>query len=318
MERGWDRAHPFRSLSLTDAERFARIVEPAARVSAVVPLTAGLRNSNHRIDLADGERLVLRRYTADPSACAREAALLRVLAGHVPVPGVLLSDPSAEPPFSILEWLEGAPLDEALGSAALNGERAREIAFACGFGLAAIHSIRFPAPGFFGPDLTVETRMPSWAPAVLETLALVEDRIGADLAAGVREAVESNGASVAAVWSEAVLVHADFKPWNLLGRARGEPPVFALTGVLDWEFACSGCRLIDFGTFLRDERSRAAGFGDAFASGYVAGGGSLPDDWRRLATFVDLLSLLQLASHHAGRGLDDVRRLVGQALGRRD
>jgi Ser/Thr protein kinase RdoA (MazF antagonist) len=312
MERGWDRIHSFRSVSIPEAESFVRTADPAARVSAIQPLTAGLRNTNYRIDLVAGQPLVLRFYTADPSACAREAAILAAIAGRVPVPLIRHFAPTAEPPFSLFDWLEGSPLDQVLADAGPGD--AREIARVCGSALAAIHALHFAAPGFLGPDVAVASPMPAWAPTMLSILAIAAPRLGEELAAGVRRVVESDAPAVEAVWSDAVLVHADFKPWNLLGRAPGAPLPFELTGVLDWEFSCAGCRLIDFGTFLRDESRRPEGFGDAFAGGYLAGGGSLPSDWRRLALLVDLVSVLQLANRHAGRGSDDLRRLLRESL----
>jgi len=197
--------------------------------------------------------------------------------------------------------------------------------------LARIHEIHFPAPGFLGPELRVIRPMPAWAPSVLETLAgPVEASLGPELAAAVREIVESNAGFVEAVWSEAVLVHADYKAWNLLARqgppaspaAPVSPPApgsgagaWRLTGILDWEFACAGCKLIDFATFLRDEEARPAGFGDAFASAYLAAGGTLPSDWRRLTRLVDLLNLIQLLQSGDPHTAGDVRRLVAGTIG---
>jgi hypothetical protein len=50
----------------------------------------------------------------------------------------------------------------------------------------------------------------------------------------------------------------------------------------------------------------------AFADAYVAAGGVLVDDWRRLAAAVDLCALLGLYAHNLGaRATDDVvRRIV--------
>jgi len=273
------------------------------------------------VDLDGGPSLVLRMYTADPSACGREAAILAAFAGRVPVSQVFHAEPSAEPPFSLMGWLEGTPLDRILADA--EPDDAREIALVCGSALATIHSIRFDGPGFLDPNLAVATPMSAWTSAMLSTLADAEARLGDALSHRVRRAVKEDAQAVEAVWSQAVLVHADYKPWNLLGRVDGAPqrrlrppgaPTFELTGILDWEFSCAGCRLIDFGTFLRDEPRRPEGFGDAFASGYVAGGGSLPHDWRRLMLLVDLVSLLQMASRSSGQALDDLRRLIGDTI----
>ncbi len=343
MERGWERAYSFRQVSRAEAEVFVRLALPSAKVARVEPLTAGLRNTNYRVELVEGRALVLRMYTADPSACARESAVLAALAGRVPVPRVLHSEPSADPPFSLFDWIEGRPLDGILAEirapsssrerarVSARGRAARQIAFACGSALASIHGLRFPTAGFFGPDLAIATPMPDWDAAILAALEAAEPRIGPRLAGALRRTVESNARAVHGVWSEAALVHADFKPWNLLYAvdADGAAAEYRLTGVVDWEFACAGCRLIDVGTFLRDvprravegpaadgsapEGSAADGFAEAFVEGYEAGGAPLPPDWRRLTLLVDLLSLVQMSVWARGRGLQDIVRLLTES-----
>jgi Ser/Thr protein kinase RdoA (MazF antagonist) len=298
MERAWERVHSFAELTETELASRVRAAFPGAAVLQAERLPGGLRNSNYRLTLAGAPSpTVLRIYVADPGACARETAVLAAVAGRVPAPRVRHSEPSADPPFALLDWLEGEPLDRVLDDC--DGPSAVALAAACGAALAAIHAIDFPAPGFLGSDLRVVDPMPDWASAVLSTLdGLVDERLGPELAASVRRAVESNRAAIGPAWSQAVLVHADYKPWNLLGRVddaagrRSAEP--RLTGILDWEFACAGSLLIDFATFLRDEASRPAGYGDAFAAAYTAAGGTLPGDWRRLARLVDVLNLLQM------------------------
>lgn len=335
MERSWERRHRFVELPRAELVRLVSRALPGAAVVDARPLTAGLRNTNYRLELAGGSAAVLRLYVADPEACDREAAVVATMAGRVPAPRVLYSDATASPPFALLEWLDGLPLHEVLDGA--DAATALELAAVCGTALGRIHSRHFPAPGFLGREMRVVRRMPAWAPAVLATLeGPVEERLGLELAARVRATVESNAGRVEAVWSDAVLVHADYKPWNLLVRretpgsaaepdaaappasravpARG-PSAWQLAGILDWEFACAGCKLIDFATFLRDEAARPAGFGDAFASAYLAAGGTFPSDWRRLTRLVDLLNLVQLLQSGDPQTTEDLRRLVAGTTG---
>jgi Ser/Thr protein kinase RdoA (MazF antagonist) len=314
MERGWERAHPFVELSAGELERRVAAALPGAHVVAAQPLTSGLRNTNYRLDLGGGASAVLRLYVADPGACARETGVLRAVAGRVPAPRVLFADVNATPPFSLLEWLEGEPLDAMLRDA--DAATSLAIATSCGAGLARIHDITFPAAGFLGPGMRVVAPMPSWSRAVLHELAgTAEERLGPELAATLRAAVSSNADAVERVWSDAVLAHADYKPWNLLmATVDLSADGVNLAGVLDWEFACAGCRLIDFATFLRDEASRPPGFGQAFAAGYRAAGGTLPDDWRRLTLLVDLLNLVQLLSWAGDRAAAELTRLVAETV----
>jgi Ser/Thr protein kinase RdoA (MazF antagonist) len=320
MERGWERAHPFVGLPAGELERLVAAGLPGARVVSASPLASGLRNTNYRVELDGGRSVVLRLYVAYPAACEREAAVLAAVAGRVPAPKVLHSAPIATPPFALLEWLDGRPLDAVLPEA--DAAASLELAAACGSALASIHRIRFPEAGFLGPGMRITGAMPAWAPTVLATLAgPVEHRLGPGLSARVRSTVESNAHAVEPIWSEAVLVHADYRPPNLLverdtaPRPQADRPGrWRLAGILDWEFACAGCRLIDFATFLRDEGSRPPGFGDAFARAYVDAGGSLPDDWPRLTGLVDLLNLLQLLAWADDRAAVELRRLVAASI----
>jgi len=334
MERSWERARPFVELPPGELDRLVGDAMPGARVVAVAPLRSGLRNTNYRLALADGDVVVLRLYVADTDACAREAAVLAAMAGRVQAPRVLHSDAAAAPPFAVLEWLDGRSLDEVLGG--VDAATACQLAAACGAALARIHEIHFPAAGFLGPEMSVIRPMPAWGAAVGEALdGRVVERLGPELSDRVRATVDSNARAVEPAWSEAVLVHADFRASNLLVREvaetssvshrrlgrdeadRSTDPAaggWRLTGILDWEFACAGCRLIDFATFPRDENSRPPGFGHAFAAAYLAAGGTLPANWRRLTRLVDLLNLVHLLAWADDRAATELRRLVAATL----
>lgn len=291
---------------------------PGARLREARPLAAGLRNTSYCLELtAAPSPLVLRLYVADPTAACREASILAALGidAAIPVPGVLFVDGEAEPPFALLEWLEGRDLDEVLGSVAAPAQL--ELAAACGAVLARIHRVRFPAPGFLGPGLRVVEPLPSWAAYLRQALdGRVGELLGEELAEEVRRVIRERGSDVEARLADAVLVQGDFKPWNLLGRlvVGGATDGWTVSGVLDWEFAFAGSPLFDVATFLRDEAARPPGFGEAFASGYRAEGGVLPPNWGSAARLIDLVNLCQLAEWGDPRQLADVRRLVAETV----
>ena len=128
---------------------------PCTPVS-VEPLTAGRVNSNYRVQLAGSSQpVVLRIYTGRPDACAREAALFRLVRDRVPVPELLWADASGtvyERPYAVMTFIEGVPLTAALKEASATVGRA------VGETLAAIGTHTFPHAGFFAPDLTVRDR----------------------------------------------------------------------------------------------------------------------------------------------------------------
>ena len=315
VERNWERAHPFAEVPIEELERRVRAFFPSARVLLAAPQTGGLRNSNYRLTVAHAPSPVaLRIYVADRSACAREAAVIAEVDGRVPVARVLAKDAISQPPFAIMEWLDGESLEDVLRDCDV--ATALELAADCGTALAAIHRTRFHVPGFLevrGGRLSIELPMPAWTPTVLDALeGTAGKRLGSELADRVRFAAESSFHEIEQIWREAVLAHGDFKPANLL--VRQDAGRWRICGVLDWEFACAATPLLDFAIFLRDERARPAGFGAAFANAYRSAGGVLPTGWRRLTRITDLLNLLQLLEWSGEAASADLCRLVEHSM----
>lgn len=307
MERGWSRHAPLIPISPADAETYVRTAFPGARVLAAEPLSGGLRNTNVRLLLDGGPSpLVLRIYTADRDACCREGAVLASLDGLVPVPAVYTADGTADPPFALLGWIDGTPLDQVLDEA--TDPQALRLAAACGRALAAIHSIRFPEAGFLGPALRVVAPLPGWAETIRELVAGSAGRaLGASLAGELLRTVDAHAAEMAALGERPVLCHADYKPWNLLAAASDAT---RLAGVVDWEFAIAATPLLDVAIFLRDEGRRPVGYADAFAAGYASAGGELPEEWRRLSHLLDLINLCQLIERGGVAAARDLVPLV--------
>src|SRR5262249_28848149 len=127
---------------------------------------------------------------------------------------------------------------------------------------------------------------------------------------GLLEIVRGNASSMASLMSGARLVHADYKPWNLLVRDG------AISGVLDWEGAYSGNSLVDLGIYLRYSDRLPPEYRDAFAAGYVEAGGQLPDNWFRLVRLTDLTNLGYFLEFRGGDEaiLRDVLPLIDRTL----
>lgn len=284
-ERSWQRREALVFLSAREATDLLDKV-----VVDLAPLSGGLRNTNYRVQLAaEPVPHVLRLYTADPSACAREAALLRLVAGSVPSPDILRSDPGAGLPWSLMTFIDGEPFDLAEKGPTAD---LRVMAYSAGSVLARIHAFVFEHAGFFSADLHVQPfaaafRWSNWLTAALEH-AHVRLQLGADLAQRLRRFVDDNAWRVEGHQDPPCLVHADYKPWNLLVQDN------TVVGVIDWEFAFAGSPLNDIANFLRHSASQPAEYEAGFAAGYLAAGGVLPDDWKQLARLIDLMSLLDM------------------------
>ena len=286
VERGWQRRYPHAELDPASAGDLL-----GAAVLELELLSGGLRNTNYRVRLeGPAPPMVLRLYTADAAACAREVALLQRVADRVPVPTVARAEPGANPPWALMEWLDGIRFDEMLVSA--TPAEVRQACFSAGSVLAAIHSVTFPGPGFLGPDLKIAEPMGyPWLSGVTEFFGQERTRtlVGAELAAAVVQLVDRESWRLADVWGQSHLVHADYKPWNLLVRPM--PDGWRISAVLDWEFSLSAPPLCDFGIFLRYSARMPAEYVSGLIDGYRAAGGSVPQDVRNLARLIDLVSL---------------------------
>jgi len=107
--------------------------------------------------------------------------------------------------------------------------------------------------------------------------------------------VWSSVSQLAELDCQACLVHGDFGKRNVLVRRKGGR--WAVAAVLDWEFAISCSPLTDIGHFLRYERAASAVAEPHFSDGYLHSGGTLPQEWRRLARLVDMTALCESLTH---------------------
>ncbi len=320
VQQGWQRRIPFLELSREELSERLRRMMPDVRVIAAEPLTGGLRNSSYRVQLAGRQNpVVVRFYRADASACGKELALGELVRGRAPIPATLASDPDATPPFAVVEWVDGVAFDSWLETA--TPEEAGQAAVSAGAILAGIHSISFPEAGFLGRRLEVvepfRTGGDGWSAYMASFLFErgVERELGADLTARLWRAALANAHRLDVLGGDRSLVHADYKPQNLL--LRREQGVWSVAAVLDWEFALSGPPLLDVGLFLRFEKRLPSTYRRGFVQGYVGAGGHLPRDWRPLSRLLDLLSMCSLLEHMGGEGgtlRRDVRELISSTL----
>ncbi len=321
----WGRREPLVALTPEEARALLEVALPDRAIIAMAPLATGLVNTNYRIEL-DGASspVVLRIYTRDPAACAREARLLQLVAGAVPTPTVLYADPDAARfrlPWMLVSWVEGVPLPEALVS--LAPDETPALAAALGEAAAAIGAFTFDMPGFFAPDLTIAE--PLGAPAHMTSgllrHLLFEGRAGERLGAGLTErlwrVVETHSAELDALAGRVSLVHADFRDSNLLVAREGG--AWRVTGVLDWEFAFAGPSLFDLGQLLRREATLLPpGFAAEVVAAYRARGGFAPPGWRRMTLLMDLMNLCGFADSPTPRAAmqADVRSLIEATVAR--
>ncbi len=300
MEAGWDRAEHVH-LSREQVVDLMAPVLPATAVGDYELLASGRANTNYRIQTT-GSDLVLRLFTRDRDACARETAILGLAGSLVPAPVVLHASPDPDgdtPPYVIETWLEGQRPDAVIEA---DPALARAVGVALGRAAASISTQTFGHSGFLtaAPSLRVGASLPGFEAYIV---ACFEEqggaaRTGEAFAKRVVSFVRENLAYIPSDLDGVSLVHGDFKPSNLLV----DPDDGHLTGVLDWEFAFAGSPLFDLATLLRESAGLPREFELGVVEGYEAAGKRLPLHWRRTARLLDLANLCTFLTDSAGHG----------------
>jgi aminoglycoside phosphotransferase (APT) family kinase protein len=311
VEKGWERSTPIVSLDAGTLARIAEAALPGQRLVSANPISGGLANTNYLLHMSGSiGPAVLRVYTRDPEACAREAAVLATVDESIPSPQVLYFDDSltlVPHPLLVETWLPGTRLQDILGDDGL----IVRLGPAIGGVAARIGAARFEAPGFFGPELPLRPSgpLPDLVTYIHDCLDSTPARksIGDALCDQVKSFVTANRDYLDFDGS-ARLVHGDYKPSNLLVDTER----LAVSGVLDWEFAFAGPPLYDLATLLRESDSHPPAYEAAVCAGFVEAGGVLPEDWKRrvrLLDFANLAGFLAAPGEAAGR-TRDVERLL--------
>lgn len=303
VEARWLSSEPRRDWPLDILEAMVRTGFPKARIIQAHALTQGRRNANFKLDLSSiSEPVVLRIYQHDISLCQKEIDIIRLIQGSVPVPEIIYGEPDSNqglPPFVLMRCLDGITLRELKKTGDTNA--IAQAARSAGRILAHISSFRFETFGWLGPGPRPTAPLLPGANAVPRFV----DACLASEKLQVRLPTEWRERTSALMWSsknvfdglpdQNCLVHGDFNKRNLLVAERDN--VWAVTGVLDWEFAISGSPLGDFGNLLRYERSDRPNFEPHFSRGYLEEGGHLPPNWKRTARLLDMIALCETLTH---------------------
>jgi len=297
----WPRTVPFIKLDLGEATKLAEVLPDRPKVASLFPLPGGLTNSNYRFFFEDGGSVEAKLYQSEPSPAAIERAIHRLGAErNLLMPhwlGGADDNAVSGMPYALFDWIDGSRLDLTIRDA--DNIAAEKIAEDVGAALARIHAVTFPSFGFFDAHLTVQgdfdlkgSGMRAYFGNVLKS-DLGRMRLGADLCDALLAFAERE-ASVLDTWQGApCLTHGDCGGTNILVLdAAGN---YALSGFIDWEFAFAGTPFFDLGNLLRPPLGEGPGFADALARGYLREGGTLPDNWRALASITDLLTWVESA-----------------------
>jgi aminoglycoside phosphotransferase (APT) family kinase protein len=319
MQEGWGRRYPLLTL---DTDTLSALLEPVVAGHTIISAEAvggGLVNTNYQVAV-DGwaDRLVVRLYTRDLSACRLELDIYQLAHDRVPIPEVLYADPDGERygrPYMVSRWIDGTKLDKLLTTG--NIEVIKRSAAVVGETLAALAAYSFPSPGFFGPGLCLREPLGTPHESVLSYVSdcLFEreagQRLGSRLTQAVWRLLQDHAGLLDEADGPATLVHGDYKAQNLLLRPLTSGG-WETAAVLDWEFASAGSPLFDLSILLRYAGTLPAVFEQEVAAGYHGAGGRLPHEWKRVTKLLDLLNLCEFLcaeSPHPAM-ISDVTQLI--------
>ncbi|WP_078901711.1 phosphotransferase family protein [Actinacidiphila yeochonensis] len=308
----------------------ARASVPVDDVTGCTPLTGGSYNSLYAVDLAGGDRLVLK--VPPPSDRPRlryEAELLhgeavfaeRAAEVGVPAPRLLRAEPeegSGTEPYAVMTYCPGRPWSELAEEleAAERDRLRREL----GAMVARLHAV--PGPGFGYPAQRIAPLSERWETAFgAMAAALLADaerfRPWLPVPLGELRAVFAAAGPDLARATGPALVHFDLWRGNvLLGGPAGSRRI---TGLIDGERMFWGDPLADFASLsLMDTPPEED---PAFLAGYREAGGRLewdPCAARRTALYRAYLYLIMLVEvvprGDSGEHLAFVREFVAPRL----
>jgi Ser/Thr protein kinase RdoA (MazF antagonist) len=260
----------------------ARQLLPDFDLASLSPLDGGEVHTNYAIRIADGRELVLKVYRGELSwKRDKEAFLLRLVAGRVPVPEIVHEGAG----FLLMTRVPGAP-------ARFSGADPVEVSRQVGGLLRDLHAITFDSFGY------IETRVTS---PVATNLEYMHRRIERKVRSGppaLREPLERYFAEREGAFTgceTAVLCHNDAHDANVLvvdGR---------ITGLIDWENAVAADPILD----LAKAYAFSDGSSDETLEALVDGYGPLRPDWRDAFDLYVVDHLLELWVWFSQIGLSD-------------
>jgi aminoglycoside phosphotransferase (APT) family kinase protein len=253
---------------------------------------------------AGDERTVVRIYTPGRRCDAApeiDAAVMTLVRGLVPVPDVLEvrrgSAAADRPGLLVTSYVRGERGDLVMRT--LDDKRLSQLGARLGgllADLAGMPTLRagiFLDPTLRVGDFGVADDLPGfvaghaaalgWEPSLATRLL--------ELAGRAQDLLDSI--------SRTCLVHSDVNPKNLLL----DPATLEVTGLVDWEFAHSGCPVEDLGNLLRFDRSPA--YADAVLSAWCERRGTDPRETLELARAADLWALIDLAARRGQNPVAD-------------
>lgn len=285
-KKRFNRSRNQTSLSLGDAQVVLSDICDG-EIDRLEYLEGGFSNSNYMVRFKNEiEPVVIRIGDLTSKQFEIETSISRIF-DNIKAPLLLKTTQLREMNLAVYKYYGGTLLSRTLD----NNEYSLKLAFDVGKSLAAIHKVKFDNPGFFNEKLEVETVTSNFGEELIDfTIGNLKKpfavlKMGTVLNKEAINLIEKNRERLTHLEDTCALVHFDFNPKNIIAR-NDEVEV-----ILDWEYAASGCPLVDIANFFRFEEDYSFDFLTSFITGYEESAGKLPADWRRVIRLLDLASM---------------------------
>ncbi|MFN8912157.1 MAG: phosphotransferase family protein [Alphaproteobacteria bacterium] len=219
-------------------EEMVRLAYPNKKLISQQLISGGCANLNFKIHLEDWkDPLILRVYLRDKGAAFIEQKIAVLLKETVPVPTTYYIGEQDGYYFAITEFMYGISLRDLLLGDAFHD--IADIMYQVGTILSKITAHKFSEAGFFYKELNIKHGFGDETINRFSLSCLKHHNVIRYLDKDIIDSIERHLERLPDFINNSVsLVHADFDPANILvDKVTGS---WAVTGVLDWEFAYSG------------------------------------------------------------------------------
>jgi len=253
-----------------DPRRFDAFFGESTKLLQAQLLSGGACNSNYLVE-AGKEKYVCRMHNCGNPQF--EKAIRKFTGDLVPTPEYMWVGDGV----SVMRYIEGKHF-----------EPTKNLVREAGRMIGILSKITFSRFGQLEPNGTV-VGFDDWS-SLKELLFCFLDRpavaeyLDEEAIMELRSLIESQRELFAYFESCHSLVHGDFRPDNIL--VSGD----SIVGILDWEFAHSGCSYMDIGNLMRHIPPR---WSKDLEIGLKDEGFELPEDWMFRASLIDLTSHLE-------------------------
>jgi aminoglycoside phosphotransferase (APT) family kinase protein len=270
-----------------------------AHFESAVPLSGGFNNYNYAVKTHNGDRFVLR-ISSKPVQLSTELSVVERLGRHssgIPVPQVLWrSTTEYFDTFLVaaMSFSEGQLLSKMADI--LTPTQINSISLGLGEIASAIHSIKFSDYGFLNEEFCTTggcQDYKTWTLGYLQdclTNRRMIDRLGQRNHNLLTTFVGENSHLLEEPTAP-VLCHGDFNQKNILVQKKSNNGDYAISAILDWEYALAGCPMMDTGNLFRFLDLTSSVSPEYFCKGYKSSGGQLANNWLDQSRFTDLLAL---------------------------